>query len=221
MAICKSQIDPETDSSVVCPVGIITERDIVQFQNLNLNLEQPAGNLMSTPLFLVSPEDSLWNIYQQMKQLRVRRLLVCGARGELAGIITQTSLLQVFDPTEMYEVISLLQRQVCQLETEREIFLQKRNAELEREVQQRIGDLQGKNQQLQRYLTEKNQAKADRKNSEQRLNSVLSSFKDVVWSADAQSLEILYLNTAAEEIYGRKLAEFYSNRKLWLEVVHP
>ena len=221
VAICKSQFDPETDSFVVRPVGIITERDLVQFQNLNLNLEQPAGNLMSTPLFLVSPEDSLWYIYQQMKQLRVRRLLVCGARGELAGIITQTSLLQVFDPTEMYEVISLLQRQVCQLETEREIFLQKRNAELEREVQQRIGDLQGKNQQLQRYFTEKNQAKAEQKNSERRLNSILSSFRDVVWSADAQTLEILYLNTAAEEIYGRKLAEFYSNPKLWLEVVHP
>jgi PAS domain S-box-containing protein len=221
VAICQTQFDPETDRSVVRPVGIITERDIVQFQNLNLDLEQPAGNLMSTPLFLVSPEDSLWNIYQQMKQRRVRRLLVCGARGELAGIITQTSLLQVFDPTEMYGVIRELQRQVCQLETEREIFLEKRNAELEREVQQRIGDLQGKNQQLQRYLTEKNQAEAERKNSEQRFNSVLSSFRDVVWSADAQTLEILYLSTAAEEIYGRKLAEFYSNPKLWLEVIHP
>ena len=222
VAICKTQFVPKTDiDTVVHPVGIITERDIVQFQNLNLNLEQPAGNLMSTPLFLVSLEDSLWNIYQQMKQRRVRRLLVCGVRGELAGIITQTSLLQVFDPAEMYGAIGVLQRQVCQLETEREIFLQKRNNELEREVQQRTADLQRKNQELQRYLTEKKQAETDRKTSERRLNSILSSFRDVVWSADAQTLEILYLNTAAEEIYGRKLAEFYSNRKLWLEVVHP
>ena len=142
VAIC------ETTNSSVRPIGIITERDIVQFQNLNLDLALPARNLMSTPLFLVNPEDSLWDIYQQMKQRRVRRLLVAGNEGELAGLITQTSLLQVFDPTEMYGVIELLQRQVCKLEREREQFLEERNSELEREVRERTAVIAIKDREL-------------------------------------------------------------------------
>ncbi len=110
--------DKERDGLLI-PVGIITERDIVQFQALNLDLAQPVQRLMSTPLFIVNPQDSLWTVHQQMQQRRVRRLLVAGSQGELQGIITQTSLLQVLDPTEMYGIIEVLQRQVCQLELER------------------------------------------------------------------------------------------------------
>ena len=146
VAIAESAINPETNDSVVRPLGIITERDIVQFQNLNLALEQPAGNLMSAPLFLVSSEETLWNAHQQMRQRRVRRLLVGGSRGELQGIITQTSLLQVFDPTEMYGVIEMLQQEVCQLEVEKTELLENRQAELERLVQERTAALEASEQ---------------------------------------------------------------------------
>jgi PAS domain S-box-containing protein len=155
VAICQaiekseSNQDSAADSSVMQPIGIITERDIVQFQNLGLDLQQPARNLMSTPLFLVSPQDSLWNIYQQMQQRRVRRLLVSGERGELLGIITQNSLLQVFEPTEMYGVIEGLRQQICQLETEREVLLQQRNRELEQEVQSNAVAIKTQNRLLQ------------------------------------------------------------------------
>ena len=143
IAICEAF--PETDS--IYPVGIITERDIVQFQNLNLNLEQPARDVMSAPLFLVSPEDTLWRVHQQMQQHRVRRLLVGTENGELVGIITQTSLLQMFDPAEMYGVIESLQQQVCQLELAKTQLLENRQAELEREVQERTLTLRTINQQ--------------------------------------------------------------------------
>ena len=148
VAICKTQVDPITHHSLVHPIGIITERDLIQYQNLNLNLEQPARNLMSAPLFLISPENSLWSVHQQMQQRRVRRLLVGGARGELAGIITQSSLLQVLDPTEMYGVVEMLQRQVCQLETERGKLLQERNSALEQEVQERAAVIAIKDREL-------------------------------------------------------------------------
>lgn len=134
-----------TDS--VNPLGIITERDIVQFQNLNLDLGQPARDVMSAPLFLVSPEDSLWSVHQQMQQHRVRRLLVCGKQRELIGIVTQTSLLRVFDPGEMYGVIESLQQQVCQLESARTQLLENRQEELEREVAERTSVLRTVNQQ--------------------------------------------------------------------------
>ena len=392
---CQSQSNIHT-GTYVRPVGIITERDIVQYQNLGIDLEQPARNLMSTPLFLVNPKDSLWDIYQQMKQRRVRRLLVADEAG-LKGIITQSSLLQIFDPTEMYGVIEVLQRQVCQLEGEREILLQKQNEELEQEVKERTTDLFDKNQQLERDRAELRRAQTkygqqleferlitrisarflsvsieqlsveiesaletigkfiqvdtgyifrlaedgdtfsmthewsieakpkiqnaqnlsramfpwtiakiergetigvnslselptaaatDRESwqafnfksllvvpykqsdrfvgwlcfassslqttqspsiinllqvvgeiiastlqrqetslalraSESKLNSILSSLKDVIWSLDAQTFETLYINSAVETIHGRRETEFYRHPQLWLKVVHP
>ena len=129
VAIAETQLEEESNRSLVYPIGIITERDIVQFQNLNLDLEQPTRNLMSAPLFLVSPEDTLWSVHQQMQQRHIRRLLVGDARGELRGIITQTSLFQVFDPAEMYELIEVLQQQVSQLERERTQLLEMREQE--------------------------------------------------------------------------------------------
>ncbi|MBE9041387.1 CBS domain-containing protein, partial [Oscillatoriales cyanobacterium LEGE 11467] len=88
------------------PVGIITERDIVQFGLLKLDLANTqAQQVMSAPLVCLSPMDSLWTVQQQMQQLRVRRLVVTGTQGELRGIVTQTSLLQALDPTESYRVI--------------------------------------------------------------------------------------------------------------------
>lgn len=92
------------------PVGIVTERDIVQFQALQMNLlTTPAEAVMSTPLFLLSPEDSLWTAHQEMQKRRVGRLVVSWNWGMGMGIVTQTSLLRVFDPMELYGVIENLQ----------------------------------------------------------------------------------------------------------------
>ena len=104
------------------PVGIVTERDIVQFQALGLDLGRtPAQVVMSTPLSLLEPEDSLWEAHQRMQQLRVRRLVVSWNWGRGLGIVTQTSLLRVFDPMEMFGIIETLQHTVQQLEQERPI----------------------------------------------------------------------------------------------------
>ncbi|MBI1241222.1 CBS domain-containing protein [Umezakia ovalisporum] len=103
------------------PVGIVTERDIVQFQSLGLNLAQiDAKTVMSTPLFLLSPEDSLWSAHQEMQRRRVQRLVVSWDWGAKLGIVTQTSLLRIFDPLEMYGVIETLQRTVAELEAKKE-----------------------------------------------------------------------------------------------------
>ena len=89
------------------PIGIITERDVVQFQRLELNLATTeAQAVMSMPLFLVSPSDSLLAVHSLMQEYRVRRLVVAGEQSELMGIITQTSLLQALDPNEMYGILA-------------------------------------------------------------------------------------------------------------------
>ena len=70
---------------------------------------------MSTPLFLLRPEDSLWYAHQEMQKRHVRRLVVSWDWGQGMGIVTQTSLLKVFDPMEMYGVIDSLQRTIKHL----------------------------------------------------------------------------------------------------------
>ena len=146
-------VEPDKNvEGLLIPIGIITERDIVQFQNLNLDFAQPVKKFMSTPLFLVSTKDTLWKVHQEMQHHRVRRLVVGGERGELRGIVTQLSLLQIFDPTEMYGVIEELQQQVCQLEIEQSKYLQNRTTQLKEQVREHTSKLTRANQKLQQEI---------------------------------------------------------------------
>ncbi|MGA7933492.1 MAG: CBS domain-containing protein [Kovacikia sp.] len=98
------------------PIGIVTERDIVHFQALGLDVRKTlAQAVMDTPLFILSPTDSLWTAHQVMEQRQVRRLVVSWNWGQSLGIVTQTSILRVFDPIEMHGVIETLQRTLQQL----------------------------------------------------------------------------------------------------------
>jgi signal transduction histidine kinase len=95
------------------PVGIITERDIVQFQALQLDLEATqAKAVMSAPLYPITLQDSLWKANETMRSLRVRRLVVVTPSGCLAGIITQTDIVQTLDPVEMFAVVEALQHTI-------------------------------------------------------------------------------------------------------------
>ncbi|HIK30922.1 MAG TPA: PAS domain S-box protein [Oscillatoriales cyanobacterium M4454_W2019_049] len=64
-------------------------------------------------------------------------------------------------------------------------------------------------------------AEAARAESQERLDSILASLDDVVWSQCYQSQEFLYISAAAEKIYGRGVSEFFANPDLRLAVVHP
>ena len=80
------------------PIGIVTERDIVQFKALGFDFQElQAQAVMSTPLFLIQPEHSLWDAHQQMQQRRLCRLVVADSQGNLSGVITQSSLLKILN----------------------------------------------------------------------------------------------------------------------------
>lgn len=116
----------DTDNFLSIPVGIITERDIVQFQILGLNLASTiAETVMSTPLVCMKTTDSLMQVRQQMEKLRVRRLVIVGEHGELQGMITQFNMLKVLDPAELFGVIETLQSELeartSQLQQEKEL----------------------------------------------------------------------------------------------------
>ncbi|HAX77388.1 MAG TPA: histidine kinase [Cyanobacteria bacterium UBA11372] len=121
-------ITQEDEEGNIIPVGIVTERDIVQLQSLQIDFAlTQAQTVMSTPLFLLSPEDSLYKAYQEMQQRHVRRLVVSWNWGQGLGIITETDLLRVFDPVEMYGTIEILQRTIEQLKQEQAELSQRQN----------------------------------------------------------------------------------------------
>jgi EAL domain-containing protein (putative c-di-GMP-specific phosphodiesterase class I)/CBS domain-containing protein len=107
------------------PIGLVTERDIVQLQSLGLDLTTlTASEVMSTPLFCLSPETSLAEAQLQMEARRIRRIPIIDSEGELVGILSQSNLAQILDPMEVYGIVEILHHRVSQLELARLQLLQ-------------------------------------------------------------------------------------------------
>ncbi|MGD1699160.1 diguanylate cyclase [Dapis sp. BLCC M229] len=137
---------------ILHPIGIVTERDIVQFQALGLNFNKlKASDIMNTPLSTLSPVDTLWQSHQQMQKLRVRRLVVCDRNGKLLGLITQTNILQNLDPLDMCGVIHTLRQEIQDLQTEKIELLYRNNSRLEEQVgrlQESVNKLEQRNYEI-------------------------------------------------------------------------
>ena len=127
----------------IIPIGIVTERDIVQCEALELNLAQlNASQVMSSPPIVVRPEESLWTVHQQMQQNRIRRVVIANEQGELVGLITQTSILQAVDPMNHQNTIAILHQEVEQLQNDKLHLLEHINQDLEQQVEKRTAELQ-------------------------------------------------------------------------------
>jgi PAS domain S-box-containing protein len=194
----------EIADSVLQAVGIITERDIIQFQVLGLNLAKiQVDKLMSTPLFTLTPKDSLWLAQREMQQRWIRRLVVTGEGGELKGLITQTDLLQAIDPVELLSVVEMLQQQVGEKTSalEREISrrqqteaqLKQINDSLEMRVQERTAELTRANALLQQEIQEHRQ-------TEIQLQAILDNTQAVIYLKDKQGRYLL-INRRYEQLF--------------------
>lgn len=112
--------------------GLITERDLLQFQALGLDFRRfQAKDAMSAPLMTIGAGESLELAYYQMQRRNIQRLAVVGEDGGLEGLLTQASILQILDPAEMYGVMEILQEKVRRLEQEKLDILTSRNQQLE------------------------------------------------------------------------------------------
>lgn len=188
----------DINSKHLIPVGIVTERDIVQYQAFELNLSQiSAADAMSGPLWSISPNDSLWTAHQQMQRHSVRRLVVVGNRGELLGIVSHTNLPQVFTPSEMYGTIELLQQAVddraAQLQQaneqlQREIFerqraeaaLQQAHDDLKRQVEERTAQLSESNELLRRDIVKRQRVEEALRQKQTRLRAQRGELEQTV-----------------------------------------
>jgi len=134
VVVTEANLEREAEN-VALPVGMITERDIVQYQLLGLDFSRlNVAEVMSTPLLSIRPTESLWQAHQQMLQKRVRRLVVVGEAGELQGLITQTSLFNFLNPVELYSLVDLLQQKIINLEQDKQALLKQQNQQLEQQV---------------------------------------------------------------------------------------
>ncbi|MGB3615433.1 MAG: PAS domain S-box protein [Elainellaceae cyanobacterium] len=116
------------------PIGIVTERDVLRFRALKLSLSRTCAEaMMSAPLLLLHSQDTLWQAHQQMQQCHARRLVVIDDNGNLAGIVTQTSLIQVLNPLKILEDVEQLQ----QLSEEQTVELKQANHALQAEIAER------------------------------------------------------------------------------------
>ncbi|MBE9041148.1 CBS domain-containing protein [Oscillatoriales cyanobacterium LEGE 11467] len=199
------------DAPPLQPIGIVTERDLVEYQLRGLNIDRlPAAEVMSTPLASVRFQDSLWIARQEMQRLRVRRLVVVGEQEELRGILTQTSVLERLNPYQMYQAIGALQEQVHQLQQERIQVLQHRNAEL-----------QQANIRLQAQIEECQQAKEARYRSEEKFRQFAEHIRDVIWMCDRVPDRLLYISPAYERVWGRSGQRLYDDLYSIMETIDP
>ena len=113
VVIVKSEDQDST--SVLHPIGIISEWNILEFQTLEANSNSNSVTVESvilSPLVCLSPEDSLLKAYQTMQQLHEKRMVVTDAQKGLAGILTKTNLLTVLNSSKIYNTANPLQQQV-------------------------------------------------------------------------------------------------------------
>lgn len=75
------------------------------------------------------------------------------------------------------------------------------------------------NQQLREEINERKRAEQRLLATEEKLSGILGSIDNVVWSTS--KTELLYINSIAEKIYGRPIYQFFQNKDMLSDVVHP
>lgn len=97
--ICKIMHDNNIGDVIIVkefgsePVGIITERDIVnQMALVPSSLQIAVHELMSRPLITIDPNSTIKDAIETMQSKDIRRLLVVDNRGKAVGIITDKDI---------------------------------------------------------------------------------------------------------------------------------
>jgi PAS domain S-box-containing protein len=68
---------------------------------------------------------------------------------------------------------------------------------------------------------ERRHSDAALRRSEERFRSIFGAVSEGIWSIAADTYETLYLNPAAERIYGRMARAFFEDHKLFMQIIHP
>jgi PAS domain S-box-containing protein len=102
-----------------------------------------------------------------------------------------------------------------------EAALRQAHDELEIRVQERTAKLVETNEALRAEIVERQRAEADLRISEERFRQVAENIDEVLWLAEPESGQLLYINPAYERIWGRPVDNLPENVEELLVDVHP
>jgi diguanylate cyclase (GGDEF)-like protein/PAS domain S-box-containing protein len=122
-------------------------------------------------------------------------------------------------PFQVDEVLLRIRNQLTLQAAQQEIL--KFNTELEQRIRERTVQLEAANQELKYEIQERAELTKLLRASEEKLESILNSLEEVVWSAEVATSKLLFLNPAAQKVYGRPVEELLANPDLRLESIHP
>lgn len=90
-------------------VGIVTERDLVSKVMADVldASKTLVRDIMSTPLITIKPEAKMEEASKLMAEYGIRRLVIIGQNGALAGIVTAIDLAKVLAKKHGYEEAAL------------------------------------------------------------------------------------------------------------------
>jgi CBS domain-containing protein len=118
------------------PMGIVTERDIVH--KLISNDKKPSsvklGDLMSSPLIMITPDEDLLNATRMMAKMKIRRLPVI-KDGGLIGILTDTDIISV--SSEMNTILE----ELIEMSRERVMSQEGREINMDQGICEKCGEL--------------------------------------------------------------------------------
>ncbi|NES21267.1 MAG: CBS domain-containing protein, partial [Symploca sp. SIO3E6] len=133
-SLVRGEVNPNSDPQTILPVGIVTEKDIIQFHNLGWSPDKAsAADIMSTEVLSVKPTDDLSHAYQMMQQQPENCLIVTNEQEELVGIITQTGSLKTMNLQETEQTVATWQHLVSTQTAE----LRQLNEQLQQEIGER------------------------------------------------------------------------------------
>lgn len=69
--------------------------------------------------------------------------------------------------------------------------------------------------------TRRKQAERALRESEERLDQILSALHETIWLRDVNSRQVLYVNPAFEQLSGLSCEEFYKNPNAFINIIHP
>jgi diguanylate cyclase (GGDEF)-like protein/PAS domain S-box-containing protein len=202
-------------------VGIFTERDALKAVATAQNLEGVAiADVMNRDVITLRKSEASdpVQLLEFVQQQPLYCLPIVAEQNHIVGLITQAGLLRIvqeeikdrqepFAPPSRERSPSIAEQQEIAPQT---IAGTEADPETDPEV--------NAYQTLEEHLRINEQALHL---SQNRIESILSSVEDVVWSVAPYTLQLLYINAATEKVYGRSISEFIQNLNLWQDVIHP
>ncbi|MEH1768988.1 MAG: PAS domain S-box protein [Nostoc sp.] len=204
-------------------LGIFTEKDVLMLIASGIDLSTVTmAEVMVQPVITLRKSDSqdIFIALSLLNHYHICHLPVLDDRRQLLGVITETSLLQVFDLIKRLGIFEGLQQffqnptdefrrvnQLIEIEQVRKEELPQAYERLEQRVAERTAELVISNVLLQQEIIERQRAEVALRQSENLYRQLVESQTDIIIRIDLQG-QITFANMTACQTFGWKQNEF-------------